>query len=60
MITYEGAKEIMSTYLDETEYMNLPVSVDQGNMTVKKIISRDLMFFISRCTQRIRIYVIII
>ena len=36
MITYEGAKEIMSTYLDETEYINLPVSVDQGNMTVIK------------------------
>ncbi len=36
MITYEGAKEIMSTYLDEAEYINLPVSVDQGNMAVIK------------------------
>lgn len=36
LITYEGAKEIMSTYLDETEYMNLPVSVDQSDMTVIK------------------------
>ncbi|MBP3871622.1 MAG: arginase family protein [Faecalicoccus sp.] len=36
LITSEGAKEIMSTYLDGTEYINLPVSLDQGDMTVIK------------------------